>query len=74
MHWFQETDVTRAPLRPDASVHNAVPSNTSRYTATDLGIVHVIGLDLMNFDAAQAAWLEADLKAAAANRKAVPWM
>jgi hypothetical protein len=57
-----------------ASVHNAVPSNTSRYTATDLGLVHVIGLDLMNFDAAQLAWLEADLKAAAANRDAVPWI
>jgi len=57
-----------------ASVHNAVPSNTSRYTATDYGLVHVIGLDLMNFDVGQAAWLEADLKAAAANRANVPWI
>ena len=57
-----------------ASVHNAVPSNTSRYTATDHGLVHVIGLDLMHFDDTQVAWLEADLKAAAANRAAVPWI
>lgn len=34
----------------------------------------MIGLDLMRFDAAQQAWLEADLRAAAANREAVPWI
>jgi hypothetical protein len=57
-----------------ASVHNAVPSNTSRYTATDYGIVHVIGLDLMNFDQKQIDWLDADLTAANANRDKVPWI
>jgi len=57
-----------------ASVHSSVPSNTSRYTSTDFGLVHVIGLDLMNLDDGQLAWFEADLKAAAANRAAVPWI
>lgn len=57
-----------------SSVHNAVPSNTSRYTATDYGLIHIAGIDLMNFDPKQAAWFEADLKAAAANREKVPWI
>ena len=36
--------------------------------------MHVVGLDLMNFDQAQIDWLDADLAAANANRAQVPWI
>jgi len=55
-------------------VHGSVPSNTSRYTSTDLGLIHLVGIDLMNFDAKQITWLEADLGAASKNRAQVPWI
>jgi len=57
-----------------AGSHGAVPSNTSRYTSTNIGMLHIAGIDLMNFDAAQIAWLERDLQAANANREQVPWI
>ena len=65
-----------------ASVHGPhVPSNTSRYTSIDYGLIHYIGLDMQKWpdgfasgDGAQKAWLQADLAAAAANRAAVPWI
>lgn len=58
-----------------ASVHGPhVPSNTSRYTSIDYGLIHYIGLDMQHFDATQKAWLQADLAAAAANRASVPWI
>jgi len=57
-----------------AGTNGFVPSNTSRYASTNIGMIHLAGIDLMNFDATQQAWLEADLKAAAANREQVPWI
>merc|ERR1711953_410093 len=57
-----------------AGTHSAVPSGTSRYTSTDIGMIHIAGIDLMNFDSTQIAWLEKDLEAASANRKQVPWI
>jgi hypothetical protein len=54
--------------------HGASPSNTSRYTSADIGVVHMVALDLNLLDAGQLAWLTADLKQANANRKAVPWI
>ena len=55
-------------------LHGAVPSNTSRYASTDIGLIHIVGLDLNNLDAGQLAWLDADLAAANAAREAVPWI
>jgi hypothetical protein len=57
-----------------ASVHGSVPSNTSRYFGTDLGLMHIVGLDLNNLDDGQLAWLDADLSAAVNNRQTVPWI
>jgi len=37
-------------------------------------MIHITGIDLMNFDDAQIAWLEKDLQAANANRDQVPWV
>eukprot|EP00937_MAST-01D_sp_MAST-1D-sp2_P003571 g3571.t1 len=56
------------------SAADAVPSNTSRFASTDLGLIHVVGLDLNNLDAGQLSWLDADLAAANANRAATPWI
>ena len=46
----------------------AQPSNTSRYVSADVGLIHLVGLDLNNLDAAQLAWLDQDLMHAHANR------
>lgn len=54
--------------------HGTVPSNTSRYTSTNIGMIHIAGIDLMTFDDAQIAWLEKDLQAANSNREQVPWI
>ena len=48
----------------------AKPSNTSRYVSADVGLVHLVGLDLNNLDANQLAWLDQDLMHAHANRSA----
>lgn len=55
-------------------LHGTTPSNTSRYTSADIGLVHMIALDLNLLDPTQLAWLTADLKQANANRKNVPWI
>jgi hypothetical protein len=55
-------------------LHGTTPSNTSRYASTDLGLIHMVGLDLNNLDAAQLAWLDADLTAVNKNRAATPWI
>jgi hypothetical protein len=52
----------------------SVPSNTSRYVSADVGLIHVVGLDMNSFDATQSAWLKKDLAAAQANRASVPWI
>ena len=57
-----------------AGVHGPTPSRTSRYVSSDLGLIHMVGLDLNNLDAGQVAWLEADLAKAQTNRDAVPWI
>jgi hypothetical protein len=65
---------------------NAVPSNTSRWYSVDVGLIHMIALDVMVYPGstpdpgpadspyapAQKAWLEADL--AAVNRSQTPWI
>jgi hypothetical protein len=67
-----------------AGVHGSKPSGTSQWYSVDLGLIHIVGLDLdptgevpgqlPNWSGAQKAWLEQDLAAAAANRAAVPWI
>lgn len=52
--------------------HGLIPSNTSRYISTDIGLIHMVGLDLNNLDPAQLAWFEADL--ARVNRSKTPWI
>eukprot|EP00051_Salpingoeca_urceolata_P011653 m.144696 g.144696 ORF g.144696 m.144696 type:complete len:710 (-) comp17202_c0_seq1:136-2265(-) len=63
-----------------------VPSNTSRWYSTEIGLVHLIALDMMVYPGAtpdpgpapgvylkaQREWLEADL--AAIDRKKTPWV
>eukprot|EP01052_Picozoa_sp_SAG31_P004964 SAG31_NODE_212_length_20157_cov_9.648868_9_plen_258_part_00 len=56
------------------SAHSNVPSNTSRYASTDIGLLHMVGLDLNRVDDAQLAWLEADLQHVNANREKTPWI
>lgn len=51
----------------------SVPSNTSRYASTDMGLIHMVGLDLDNLDQAQLAWLDQDLAAARRN-PLTPWI
>ena len=61
-----------------------VPSGTSRWYSTDFGLLHLVNIEgnMYNNDdtcgescrVAQLKWLEADLKAANANRVAVPWI
>lgn len=43
----------------------------SLQVSSDLGLIHLVGLDLNNFDPDQMAWLEKDLAAANANRENV---
>lgn len=67
-----------------AGVHGSKPSGTSQWYSVDLGLIHIVGLDLdptgevpgqlPNWSGAQQAWLEQDLAAAAANRANVPWI
>jgi len=57
-----------------AGLQGATPSNTSRYTSTDIGLVHVIGIETQHWDDKQHDWMEKDLKAANANRDKVPWI
>lgn len=57
-----------------AGVHGPSRSLTSRYVSMDLGLIHIIGLDLNNLDEEQLAWLEEDLKLANSNRNNVPWI
>jgi hypothetical protein len=54
---------------------------TSQWASVDIGLIHFAVLDLdpgpppvFAPGGAQEAWLEADLKAAAANRDRVPWI
>ena len=54
--------------------HGPIPSNTSRYTSADIGLIHMVGLDLNTLDPAQLAWLEADLARANENRTRTPWI
>ena len=53
-------------------IHSAVPSNTSRYFSIDVGLIHIVGLDLNRLDVQQLQWLEKDL--AAVDRQATPWI
>jgi hypothetical protein len=66
-----------------ASKTGAVPSHTSRFYSNDVGLAHMVALDLMVYEptatyeevpyrAAQLAWLEEDLKAV--NRAKTPWV
>eukprot|EP00040_Diaphanoeca_grandis_P038935 m.257739 g.257739 ORF g.257739 m.257739 type:complete len:608 (-) comp35653_c0_seq1:175-1998(-) len=55
-------------------LHGSVPSNTSRYASTTIGLIHMVGLDLNNLDAGQLAWLEEDLAMVNENRAATPWI
>ena len=48
--------------------HGSIPSNTSRYTSADVGLIHMVGLDLNKLDPVQLAWLEADLARANEDR------
>jgi hypothetical protein len=69
-----------------AGVHGSQPSGTSQWYSVDLGLIHLVGLDLdplldstkgagaIPLGAEQRTWLEQDLIAAAANRAAVPWI
>lgn len=52
----------------------AVPSNTSRFVSANIGLIHMVGLDLNNLDAGQLAWLDQDLMHAHNNRDSVPWI
>lgn len=55
-----------------AGVHSVVPSNTSRYFSVNVGLIHLVGLDLNNLDTKQLAWLDADLSAV--DRSKTPWV
>ena len=63
--------------------NDSAPSGTSRYFSVDIGLVHMVGLDLnapettprtIGLDGKQLAWLAQDLAAADANRANVPWV
>ena len=43
------------------SSHGTTPSNSSRYASTDIGLLHMVGLDMNSLDPTQIAWLEKDL-------------
>lgn len=61
-----------------------VPSGTSRWFSVDIGLVHLVALDLnlyfgtdsanATLKQAQIDWLKKDLAAANENREAVPWI
>jgi len=56
-------------------LHGAtVPSNTSRFVSANVGLIHLVGLDLNRLDKEQLAWLDQDLMHAHNNREAVPWI
>ena len=64
-----------------AGSHGPSPSRTSQWASVDIGLIHFAVLDLdpgppamFAPGGAQALWLEADLKKAAANRALVPWL
>ena len=64
-----------------AGSHGGAPSRTSQWASVDIGLIHFAVLDLdpgpppvFAPGSAQAQWLEADLKQAAANRDKVPWI
>ena len=54
--------------------HGLIPSGTSRYTSADIGLIHMVGLDLNDLDPTQLAWLEADLARVNQNRSKTPWI
>ena len=66
-----------------AAKTGAVPSHTSRFYSNDVGLAHMVALDLMVYEptgtyeevpyrAAQLAWLEEDLQAV--DRAKTPWV
>ena len=67
-----------------AGSQGPVPSGTSRWFSTDIGLVHLVALDLnlyfgtdsnnATLKQQQIDWLEKDLAAANENRDAVPWI
>lgn len=62
-----------------AGGHGANPSRTSQWTSIDIGLIHIVTLDLNPgpppvFSGEQLAWFEQDMAAAVANRKQVPWI
>lgn len=67
-----------------AGISGAVPSGTSRWFSLDIGLVHLIALDLnvyfgtdsssADLKQQQADWLKKDLAAANSNRARVPWI
>jgi hypothetical protein len=72
-------------LHHSVGLHGSTPSNSSRYFSLDLGLIHLVAIDL-NFyygvdpctdgscQAAQKEWLARDLAAANRNRDNVPWV
>jgi len=64
--------------------HGSLPSGTSRFFSADIGLVHLVAIDLNSYygvdpcgpacQQAQLVWLKQDLAAANANRAAVPWV
>merc|ERR1711871_1375364 len=60
-----------------AGAHSGVPSNTSQYFAVNLGLAHIIGIDLNSAaliapGSAQYEWLVRDLEAV--DRNVTPWV
>ena len=57
-----------------AGIHGTTPSGSSGHFSVDIGSIHIAALSTHSPVDTELAWLEADLAAAAANRKAVPWI
>ena len=67
-----------------AGLGGSLPSNSSRYFSIDLGLLHLVALDLNLYFAeddcgdpcvkAQLEWVKEDLAQANKNRKQVPWV
>ena len=57
-----------------AGIHGTTPSGSSAHFSVDIGSIHIAALSTHSPVGTELAWLEADLAAAAANRKAVPWI
>ena len=57
-----------------SGIHGTTPSGSSAHFSVDIGSIHIAALSTHSPQDAELAWLEADLAAAAANRKAVPWI